>query len=304
MLLAEAGRVGAESSWAGAGMLAPGGEFRDANTWAHRAVESSNAYSEWVAELTRETGVPIDYRACGALEFPESSADWPQLLARSNRQSEFGVLSDAGDGFVYYPQDAIVDPREVIAALTISMRARGVTVMEGARVEKLRADGVELGDRRRLESRFVVVAAGAWSRELSDANAPDVFPVKGHLIGYQLQPGTFPQIQRRGHFYVLQRSNGFTIGGSTTEHVGFDRTVEASTVERLAKEMRNFIPDLPERPDEAWIGFRPGSNGDPVVGRWRDSHVWHAYAHYRNGILLAPLTARLVAAEIAAALRD
>ena len=115
-----------------------------------------------------------------------------------------------------------------------------------------------------------------------------------------MEPGSFPQIQRRGHFYILQRTNGFTIAGSTTEVAGFDRSIDSATVARLHEQARAFFPDLPAAPDVAWIGFRPGVDGDPLAERFRDTNVWLAYGHYRNGILLAPITAQLVADEIAA----
>lgn len=295
--IVEASRLGQEASWAGAGMLAPGGEFKDIGLWSRRAQESLRLYPEWVAGLAAETGVAIDYRACGALEFPESSGDWPALQRRAVEQTKQGIFSEAGDGFLFYPDDAMVDPRAVMAALEASLRATGVEIREQARVARIEPQGVMTEGGEVIEGDFVVVAAGAWASGLVDGG-PATYPVKGHLIGYNLDRESFPQIQRRGHFYVLQRSNGFTIAGSTMERVGFDRTVDPATVERLAGELRNFIPDLPERPHSAWVGFRPGSDGDPVVGRWRESNVWLAYGHYRNGILLAPITARIVADEI------
>jgi glycine oxidase len=124
--------------------------------------------------------------------------------------------------------------------------------------------------------------------------------VKGHLIGYRLRPGSIGPIVRRGHTYIFQRSNGFTIAGSTTEHAGFDRTVSQSTVRALHKRAHELIPSLLiSSPDESWIGFRPGAD-EPHVGRFGDSRVWLAYGHYRNGILLAPITAQLIADEITA----
>jgi glycine oxidase len=125
-------------------------------------------------------------------------------------------------------------------------------------------------------------------------------PVKGHLIGYRLHPGAIGPIVRRGHTYILQRSNGFAIAGSTTENSGFDRSVSPSTVRALHSRAHELIPTLLiSSPDESWIGFRPGAD-EPHVGRFGDSRIWLAYGHYRNGILLAPITAQLIADEITA----
>jgi glycine oxidase len=105
---------------------------------------------------------------------------------------------------------------------------------------------------------------------------------------------------RHQHTYILQRSNGFTVAGSTTEQAGFDREVKASTVAMLHERAGRCVPGLlPDAPATAWIGFRPGAaSDDPVVGRLGDTRLWLAYGHYRNGILLAPVTARVVAQEI------
>ena len=110
--------------------------------------------------------------------------------------------------------------------------------------------------------------------------------------------GSLPHIERRGHHYVLQRKCGFTIAGSTSETVGFDRTIDLDQVAELHDETKRCIPNLPDQWESAWIGFRPAVDGEPRVERWRDSNTWLAYGHFRNGILLAPLTAWILADAI------
>ncbi len=287
-------------------MLAPGGEVEGVSPWASRSIESLRLYPGFLRELQDESGVAVDFRPCGALEVAFSDDELEADAARAANQKKLGIASERlspeeilarvpqinsrslAGGF-FYPGDAVVDPREVVSALRIACERRGVRIEEGRRVHSLREP----------DSAAVVVAAGAWAGEL-DPVLPKSFPVKGHLVGYHLRPASIGPIVRRGHTYILQRSSGFTIAGSTTEYAGFDRSVSTRIVRSIHERAHELIPSLLiSSPDESWIGFRPGAD-EPHVGRFGDSRVWLAYGHYRNGILLAPITAQLIAGEITA----
>src|SRR5205085_5840441 len=123
---------------------------------------------------------------------------------------------------------------------------------------------------------------------------PRTFPVRGHLIGYQLEPYSLGPLLRRGHTYLLQRSGGFTIAGTSSEQVGFDRGLNPAIVHDIQSRAAEVLPSLSGRqPLEKWLGFRPAIEGDrPAIGRAADTAVWLAYGHYRNGILMAPATAQ------------
>lgn len=304
----EANRIGSEASWAGAGMLAPGGEVDRDSPWALRSIESLRVYPAFLDELHEESGLAADYRPCGAIELAYSEGEFSTDQARATSQARLGIHSErlsanevlnrvpglnprGLEGGFFYPRDAIVDPREVVAALRLACERRGVRIEEGRRVDSL----------SELNGGAVVVAAGAWASALSPA-LPEAFPVKGYLAGYALPRGAVGPILRRGHTYILQRSNGFTIAGSTTERAGFDRTVDPSIVQSIHRRAHQLLPSLLiASPEESWIGFRPGAAGDePQVGRFGESRIWLAYGHYRNGILLAPITASLIAAAIIA----
>jgi glycine oxidase len=154
----------------------------------------------------------------------------------------------------------------------------------------------------------VVIAAGAWSGDIpvfSDGrrvNLPRTVPVKGHLIGYSLAPGSLPHILRCGHHYVVQRENGFTVAGSTIEHVGFDDTVDEALCLEIRRAAERLWPELElHKPTEAWIGFRPlCETGEPAIGLVDGTGICPAYGHYRSGILLAPVTAEIVAESVLA----
>jgi glycine oxidase len=324
--LLDSGRLGGEASWAGAGMLAPGSEMTERAWWTELALASHAGYPAFVEELSAESGEPIDYRECGGIESAFDEAEWQALQERAARQSELGIVSEPLSpsqtarlipraaltkmtDALHYPQDSIVDPRTITAALRTILDRLGVRILEGCRVSRLRGEpaGVtvtsEEGDRRYDAA---VLAAGAWSSTIAFEQGgaieplPPAIPVRGHLIGWRLPPGLLGPILRHGHTYLLQRNSGFLIAGASEERVGFDRTVDPATVRAIAEQARRLLPDLTAgEPDEAWIGFRPGTaGGEPVIGRLGKSPVWAAYGHYRNGILMAPETARRIAAEI------
>ena len=135
---------------------------------------------------------------------------------------------------------------------------------------------------------------------MNDVALPAVVPIKGHLIGFQLEPGALGPVRRQGETYVLQRSNGFLVAGSNEQDIGFDRTVDLRVCEDIHRRAAQLFPPLEHAtPVKRWIGFRPRSaTGDPHIGRVEGTNVWLAYGHYRNGILLTPVTAQRVADNI------
>jgi glycine oxidase len=307
--LVDAGALGGEASWAGAGMLAPGGEFAGRTRWAEFALESLALYPAFVAELESETGLGIDYRRCGAVEIARTEAEWQDLLARRAAQAEMGIRAEVTAGGLFYPDDAMVDPRDVTRALRCACEQRGVRIRErtrvlAVRVTRERADVETSGGV--LRGSAAVLAAGAWSGAIpvfggdGRIEIPVTFPVRGHLLGYALEPGSVGPILRHGHTYVMQRSSGFTIAGTSSEQVGFNREVDARIVDDIRARAEELLPRLRSAAEPvAWLGFRPATEGfEPAIGRLGDTCLWLAYGHYRNGILLAPGTAARVAGEM------
>jgi len=308
--LVDAGALGGEASWAGAGMLAPGGEFVTRSRWAQFALESMALYPAFVEELESETGLRIDYRCCGAVEIARTDAEWQDLLGRRAAQSELGIRSEVTDGRLFYPDDALVDPRDVTRALRRACENREVHIREQTRVLSVRvtaerADVETSGGM--LSGSAAVLAAGAWSGAIpvfgpgGPLAIPASFPVRGHLLGYALEPGSLGPILRHGHTYVMQRSSGFTIAGTSSEQVGFNRELDPQIIDEIRARGEELEPRLRKAAEPiAWLGFRPATEHfEPVIGRLGDTCLWLAYGHYRNGILLAPATAGRVAGEIA-----
>lgn len=327
VLLLDAGVMGAEASWAGAGMLAPGGEIEQRGPWPEFALDSFRQYRGFVEELEAESGAGIDFRQDGAVDLAFDQPEWEDLKRRAARQREMDIDSTELDaahlrsllpeidydvaGALLYPQDAIVNPRDIMRALKIACCDRKVQIREGCR-----GTGVHEGARSievmtgqgSVSVGAVVVAAGAWSGQIAVSlqgvpyKLPASVPVRGHLVGYDLPAGSLPLILRHSHSYVLQRSNGLTIAGTSTEQAGFDRRIDPQIVADIATRAAELFPRIQTAARrEAWLGFRPATeSGEPEVTRLPGSNVWLAYGHYRNGILMAPATAKRISSEIVA----
>jgi glycine oxidase len=320
------GTIGGEASWAGAGMLAPGGEIEGASRLASLSIESRQLYASFVQELEHASGCRIDYQECGSLDLAYSPEDLEALESRARLQAEIGISSKRliaaqvsafwprvrTEGLVgarFYAGDAVVNPRELTAALKCACTALGARVVENCPVARaaIKPQGITIETCRGPEAySALVIAAGAWSDSIAIEGVPPLpvaEPVRGHLIGYWQPEQTCSTIIRHGHTYLLQRANGLLIAGASVEHVGFDRHLEPRIVSELASAAGFVLPHLQDTvPAEEWVGFRPASD-DLHIGAWHSESVYVAYGHYRNGILLAPLTAQDLASEINANLR-
>lgn len=289
--LFDAGVAGGETSSAGAGILSPGGEFERPSHWFDLGLESMGMYPAFVEELRAETGVAIDFQISGGKHF----VDADHARRRAEFQSRAGVQVERTPYGLFYPSDAFVDPTDVLRALRRACEARLVEIVEKHPVAEIESS----------EHRAVVIAAGAWSNQVrvrhrgNPMALPMVKPIKGHLIGFQLAPGTLGAMLRRGHSYVLQRSNGFTIAGSNEQDVGFNREVDPGFCEEIHRHGAELFPAIENiAPSARWIGLRPYSPDGPHIGRVDGTNVWLAYGHFRNGILLTPLTSKRVSEGI------
>ncbi|MDQ6700844.1 MAG: FAD-dependent oxidoreductase [Acidobacteriota bacterium] len=317
----EAESVGGEASWAAAGMLAPGGEVEEASSWSSFAFESLRLYPSFVEELEQEAGCRIDYRQSGAIDLAFTGHEWSDLLARAQCQRRLGIESSRiapsdlprlvrndVHGALFYPQDAQVNPREIVQTLHRACTAHAVVVRERETAVGVHSDEYFASvhsNRQIYTSSCVVLAAGAWSSSIpvrvngQRRDTPHAFPVRGHLLGYQLDPNSLPVIVRHGHTYILQRSSGFTIAGGSSEQAGFNRELNGAIVSGIDERAARIVPALSN--PKPWLGFRPAiESPGPAVERLAGSRIWLAYGHYRNGILLAPATAQRVAANITA----
>jgi glycine oxidase len=289
----DAGNLGGEASSAGAGMLAPGSEAKRVSAWLELGVASLRMYPSFIEELRAETGFDVEFTICGCTVM-DSGAEGLADLHRS-----FGIRVQQRPEGLFYPDEALTDPAALLRTLRYAAKGRGVTLEHGSLTE------VEA-----TQHRAVVIAAGAWSNSVRvtvDGRTlvlPESTPVKGHLIGFQMRKGLLSSFLRKDHTYVLQRSDGLVIAGTTEEFVGFDTSVEFAACDGIHRRAAEIVPELAAaEPSRRWIGFRPGPElpDGPVMQRVEGTNVWLAYGHYRNGILLTPVTAERIAGAIAEA---
>ena len=328
VLLLDVSKIGAEASSAAAGMLAPGGEFDQPSPLLDFAIGSLAKYDDFIHELQTDSGLSVEFSHTGAVQIAFTPADLESLSRRAALQRPLGIpstvlardelralvplLSPDAIGAIHYTNEAIVDPGSLMAALRASCLARGVHIEEESRVTSIAAADLSvrvcLADRA-MDASFAVLAAGAWSGGIHVSvddqpyALPRSFPVKGHLLGYRFPAGSLNATVRHDHTYVLQRADGFTIAGSSTEDAGYDRTIDRKIVSNIAGRAAQLVPILASlKPESVWIGFRPATHVAPHIGRVESSRLWLAYGHYRNGILLAPATCDQLCHQIAAAL--
>jgi glycine oxidase ThiO len=295
-----------EASRAAAGMLAPGGEIDSNAALAQMALRSLAMYPEFVRNLKEESGLPVEFSQCGAVEVAFDGAQEKALAEKAVRQAAIGIASNPchyqNRNARHYPTDAIVDPLSVTHALLAACRKRGVEIHEHEPVIEILPDGsgvrTHAGDYR---SDRVLIAAGAWSSALFPG-LPKVYPVRGHLVYFEMEPGLLKTVVRNGHTYVLQRESGGVVAGSSMEDAGFDRTLDTAIVEDIHRQAAKLVPQLADvTPVDCWNGLRPATDVGPVIGRVADTNIWTAYGHFRNGILLTPDTAQTIANEFDAA---
>jgi glycine oxidase len=302
VLIVERGEPGREASYAGAGMLAA---FEITYPVAFRklARAAAEVFPDWVAQLEIESGVSIDFRRYGTIAF--GSSEQRALSEEELRRLESG-LEYTGEPASFVEEDC-VDPRTLMAAALETARRRGIDLMHGSPVmEVLLQSGRAAGVRTALApyaAGAVVNCCGAWADELNLPGAP-TRPVKGHLLSLLPRNKNMLRHVVRSvalDLYLIPRTGGPIVVGSTAEEAGFDKTVDPDTVLWLHQKAANIIPALGEaRIHESWTGLRPGTpDALPIIGATHIPGYFAATGHFRNGILLAPITAKIMSAILA-----
>jgi glycine oxidase len=312
VILFDAREVAAEASWAAVGMLAPGGEMEESSPLTRMALSSLAQYPAFLTQLAEASDTILEYRACGAVTMAFSESEAAALEAKAVRQSAIGILSEpvAHEGAVaarFYPQDALVNPREINAALRIACLRSGVSIREREPVLEMLAAGSGV---RTSQGEYrgdgVLIASGAWSSGLYPA-LPPATPVRGHLIAWQPSTMLLDRMLRHGQTYVVQRQcasgrPGSVIAGGSMEYAGFDRSLDESVCADIHARAARLLPSLADlKPVARWNGLRPATGQGPLIGQLPGTRIWTAYGHYRNGILLAPETARMVVESVTSA---
>lgn len=315
--VAERGTPGEEASWAAAGMLAPSAEA-DAGSALFQACRASlKMYRSFAADLEAETGIDLQYRSDGTLLLYENEPEREAMLPSIAWQRKLGIpieelsesylrqaepeLGPCPGGF-FLAEDHQIDNRLLMRALIESCERRGVRFLLGKAVREVEHDGhavsgVSVEDGRIAAGR-VVNTAGAWAGSVAVAGRPSapIRPVKGHLIALENSRSPLRHVVRTHRVYLVPRRNGSVLVGSTMEEAGFDKTPRAGPVAKLLRAAQHLCPALEQSSiREFWAGLRPAApDGLPLLGPSSLDGYWLALGHFRNGILLTPITAQIL----------
>jgi glycine oxidase len=325
VLLIERGSLGAEASSAAAGMLAPQAEANRAHEFFRLTCQSRDMYPAFAAALLAETGIDIELETTGTLylAFTEHDADelekryeWQQeaglpiekVSAASARQLEPAINEDLRAA-LKFPLDTQVENRRLISALASANERLGVRMETGievtsVKIEQDRVTGIETS-RGSIATDAVVIAGGAWSSLLGagDKGLPDlrIKPVRGQMLCFEPNPPLVRHVIYSPRGYIVPRRDGRLLAGSTTEHAGFEKRVTAAGVQSILSGALEISPRIASLPmTNSWAGLRPrAADTLPVLGPCAEIEgIYYATGHYRNGILLAPLTGELIARAI------
>ncbi len=308
-----------EATWAAAGLLAPSSEADAPGDFFELCRAAAVMYPDYVRELEQETGLNTGYRSEGTLLLYHSEEERRALDKRFGWQRERGIPAvhmDAQElrvlepelrarGGFLLPGDCQVDSRLLAAALVQACRNAGVKFREGAAASVIeeggRAAGVALADGSQLPADAVVNAAGAWAPSIAAPGvAVEIRPVKGHMLALATQGWSLKHVLHDASVYLAPRAGGRVVIGSTMEEAGFDKTVNPAVIAQLRAAAERLVPRLAQAAQaETWTGLRPAApDARPRIGPTRLPGYFLATGHFRNGILLGPLTARGLASVI------
>jgi glycine oxidase len=325
VLVVEKGEAGREASWAAGGMLV---DFPDETPAALQelATASARMYPEFVRELQDESGLKIDLRSVGTIALTCMETGLRPVLAGSfgKAQDRLSPATTQADTLpqplatlepalseslevcfsVRFVEERCVDPRDLTAAAIGAARHRGIDFSSGDHVLAVEvADGKASGvrtNKTKFSAGMIVNCAGAWAGQIGPHSFP-TRPVKGQMLCVimpekEMVRHVVRTVGWKPDVYLIPRTDGRMLIGATVEEAGFDKQTVPETILKLRKAAIDLLPKLAEaRILEAWAGLRPGTpDGLPILGATPTPGYFVATGHFRDGILLAPVTARVM----------
>ncbi len=312
--LLERGETGREASWAGGGILSP------LYPWRYPAavdalVSWSQAEFETLArELREQTGIDPEWIRSGLLILDEeeraAALEWAgqgkrvEVLEPTRVRECEPALEETGRSALWMPDIAQVRNPRLVRVLKAALLADGVDIHEHTEADGLVAQGERIvgvhAGKEKIGADAVVVAGGAWSAKLLKTTGceVDVAPVRGQMILFRAEPEALKRIVLFRDHYLIPRRDGRILAGSTLEHVGFDKSTTPAALRELRDAALALVPSLARyNIEQHWSGLRPGSpTGVPYVGGHPSLQGLFVNAgHFRNGVVLGPGSARLVA---------
>jgi len=314
--LLERGSLGTESSFAAGGMLAPQAEADSPDGLFNLLCLSRDLYRSFAEELKDETGIDVELDTTGTLYLAFSEHEQAEIEKRFEWQTYAGLpvekltpddarllepcVSPALTGALRFPLDIQVENRRLLSALANSVAELGVQTVSGVNVETIetknrRVQGVQTSSGF-VSCSQVVIAAGAWTGFID--SRIKVNPVRGQMICLAARPQLTRHVIYSPRGYIVPRQDGRLLAGSTSEYVGYAKEVTVGGVTSILKNALEIAPDISKLPiADSWAGLRPrAADGLPVLGPCGEiDGLVFATGHYRNGILLAPITGELIA---------
>lgn len=308
VLVVERGEPGREASYAAGGMLVDC-PLETPPALQPLATASARMYPEFAHELEIESGTKVDLRDCGTILFPSGEHAEREAAFAANHPLP-GLLKELEPALAdphspaLYLKERSVDPRAITAAAWKTAKQRSVDFSSGDEVTAVtvtesRAAGVKTS-KAAFHGAKVVNCAGAWSGQI----APHAFPtrpVKGQMLCLLMPSRTLVKhVIRSPEAYFIPRSDGRLLVGATVEEAGFDKRTDIATIQRLHRAALALIPELRHAKIlEDWAGLRPGTpDALPILGETPTPSYYVATGHFRDGILLAPITAEVMVAVI------
>lgn len=312
---------GAEASSAAAGILAPQAEAEGPGDFLSLCLRSRALYPGFVQQVEELSGMGVGHRPSGVLHVAFSEATLERLRARVKTQRALGLASELLEseavlrlepalhpallGAAHFPEDGSVDNRLLMRALSMAAARASVHFVTGHVRALLCVDGRAVGvdvDGERLEADAVVVAAGAWTGLVpgSGLSPRQVRPARGQMVMLRSRVPLLQRVAFSDEGYLVPRADGRLLAGSTLEFEGFAKEVTAEGLRRILTLALQLAPFLGEVPVvESWAGLRPYTEDRlPVLGPGPLAGLFLASGHFRNGILLAPVTAELLAQAV------
>jgi glycine oxidase len=320
--LAERGELAGEASGAAAGMLTPIGEGAEAGPGLSARLASFALFPELVEALREESGLDPEYVRSGSLRVAASAEEARALRAQAEEHVDFGLAwlpaeeaarvapgvaaSARAHGALFSPRDAHVRSPLLARAFAAAAERRGARIETGVAVRGLLREGARVcgaeSSAGPLAAGLVVLCPGSFAAECAAWIGPGarlpIEPVRGQIVALELPPSMPRPIVWGPDAYLVPKLDGSLVVGATTERVGFDRRVTADGVATLLRAAQALVPEAGgARFLGAWAGLRPDTPDHlPLVGPWPGAPgLVVAAGHYRNGVLLAPLTGRMVA---------
>lgn len=315
--LYDAREPGREASWASAGMISPAPENPGTIPFVPISLASVALYPEFIHNVEELSGMNIGYRKDGAIDAIFDGNVEEELSTVIALQHGVGLRAEALSGdqaremepalsheieaAIFRPDEASLDNRAFTDAVLLAAERKGVQIFVGNGAKALwkeggRCKGLVL-ENGRVEAKYTIIAAGCFSARIEGvaAYAP-VLPAKGQMVALRCESAEIKRVLWMEHTYLVPRNDGRIIAGSTIERTGFDHHITAGGIKKILSEAIKLAPALEKaRVEETWAGLRPDSPDHlPILGPTDVEGLLIATGHFRSGILLAPITARLM----------